>query len=111
MTIWLDANLDPALSAWMGSEFDVTVRHVRELTLQRLPDHELFEAARRLNVTVIVTKDSDFIDLVVRHGAPPHVLRLTCGNLPSPALRVLLKREFPKARRLLEAGEPWVEIG
>ena len=111
MTIWLDANLDPALTTWIGSEFDVTVRHVRELTLQRLPDSELFDAARRLRVILIVTKDSDFIDLVVRNGPPPQILRLTCGNLATPAVRVLLKQQFPEARRLLEGGEPWVEIG
>jgi predicted nuclease of predicted toxin-antitoxin system len=109
--LWLDANLDPALAPWIGSEFNATVTHVRELTLQRLPDQELFDAARRLRVTVLVTKDSDFVDLVVRHGPPPQILRLTCGNLSSVALRVLRKQRFPEARRLLEAGEPWVEIG
>jgi predicted nuclease of predicted toxin-antitoxin system len=111
MKVWLDANMDPAIAPWMGSEFGVIAAHVRDLTLQTLPDQELFQAARRLNVTLIVTKDSDFVDLVVRHGPPPRVLRLTCGNLPSIAMRILLKQQFPEARRLLEAGDPWVEIG
>lgn len=59
MTIWLDANLDPDLAVWLGSKYNIVVTHVRELTLQRLPDPELFQAARRLKVAVIVTKDSD----------------------------------------------------
>jgi len=85
--------------------------HVRELTLQRLGDKELFDAARRLRVTVIVTKDSDFVDLVAVHGPPPQIVRLTCGNLSTPAMHVLLGNNFAEAKRLLEAGERWVEIG
>lgn len=111
MTFWLDANLDPELAVWLGSRFDVFVNHVRELALQRLPDAELFDAARRLHVAVIVTKDSDFVDLVTLRGPPPQVVRLTCGNTSTPALQVLLGRTFADAIRLLEAGAPWVEIG
>ncbi|MGH7214191.1 MAG: DUF5615 family PIN-like protein [Tepidisphaeraceae bacterium] len=111
MTLWLDANLDPELAAWLGSRFGVIAKHVRELDLSRAPDFELFEAARRLGATVIVTKDSDLVDLVLSRGTPPQILRLTCGNLSTPALQVILGRSFDEARRLLEAGEAWVEIG
>jgi len=111
MTFWLDANLDPELASWIGSQFNVIAVAVRESTLQRLPDAELFAAAKRLKVAVIVTKDSDFIDLVTRLGPPPQVLRLTCGNLSTPALRVLLNHSFRDALKLLESGEACVELG
>ena len=111
MTFWLDANLDPALAPWLGTTFKVTASHVRELTLHTLPDRELFEAARRLRVTVIMTKDSDFVDLVTLLGTPPQVLLLTCGNMRTPALQFLLTKNFPSALDHLAAGTPWVEIG
>ena len=111
MTFWLDANLDPELAAWLGSQYKVIATHVRELTLQRLPDEELFAAAKRLKVTVIVTKDSDFVDLVTRHGPPPQILRLTCGNVSTPAMRVMLSNTFADAMHLLQIGEACVEIG
>ena len=111
MKFWLDANLDPALAVWLSSRYGVFVNHVRELTLQRLQDRELFDAARRLKVTVIATKDTDFIELVNQLGPPPQVLRLACGNLAPLPMRAMLDREFPLAMQKLKAGSPWVEIG
>jgi predicted nuclease of predicted toxin-antitoxin system len=111
VTLWLDENLDPALAAWLGAQFKVIAKHVRELALQRVSDADLFAAARRLGVTVIVTKDSDFVDLVMLHGPPPQILRLACGNLSTPVLHVLLGSRFGSALRELQDGSPWVEIG
>jgi predicted nuclease of predicted toxin-antitoxin system len=109
--LWLDANLDPALAPWLGSRFSVFVDHVRDLALNRLPDNDLFDAARRLKVAVIVSKDSDFVDLVTLRGPPPQIVRMTCGNLSTPAMHVLLGKTSADALVLLEAGSPWVEIG
>ena len=110
MKFWLDANLDPALAVWLGSRFGVFANHIRELTLQRLSDRELFEAARRLNITVIATKDADFIELVNQLGPPPQILRLDCGNVATLPMRALLDRAFPAALEKLRAGDAWVQI-
>jgi predicted nuclease of predicted toxin-antitoxin system len=111
VTVWLDANLDPDLAPWLGSRYNVFVQHVRELGLQRVDDRQLFAAAGRLNVNVVLTKDSDLVDLVILHGPPPHVIRLTCGNLSTPAMQGVLQRTFADALALLAGGAPWVEIG
>jgi predicted nuclease of predicted toxin-antitoxin system len=111
MKLWLDANLDPALCAWLGSRFGVDARHVRELDLARKTDVELFEAAARLNVTVLMTKDSDLVDLVIERGPPPKIIWLTSGNLATIALQQILSQHFAEAVRLLDGGQDWVEIG
>ena len=110
MTFWLDANLDPQLAAWLGARFKVIAKHVRELGLEKSTDREIFDAGRRFRAIVIVTKDLDFVDLVTLLGAPPQVLRLSFGNLSTPAMQVKLSGTFEDAVRLLEAGDPWVEI-
>jgi predicted nuclease of predicted toxin-antitoxin system len=111
MTFWLDANLDPTLAAWLGSRYKVLAQHVREIGMERATDRELFDAARSRDAVVIVSKDSDFVDLVTLLGKPPQVLRLACGNLSTPAMHVLLGKSFGDALKLLENGEAWVEIG
>ena len=58
-----------------------------------------------------MTKDSDFVHLLERHGAPPQVVWLTCGNTSEAALRAVLELAWPAATALLMAGEPLVEIG
>jgi predicted nuclease of predicted toxin-antitoxin system len=109
MTFWVDAQLTPLLSRWLREEFGVEAYAVRELGLQRAKDREIFEAARRANV-VIITKDSDFVDLVRRVGSPPQVLWLTCGNTSNAQLRRIFQARFADALALLEQGEAIVEI-
>ncbi|WP_242541031.1 DUF5615 family PIN-like protein [Phormidium pseudopriestleyi] len=57
-----------------------------------------------------MTKDSDFIDLVCRLGAPPQILWLTCGNVTNRNLRQLLIATLPDALEQLRQGEMIVEI-
>jgi predicted nuclease of predicted toxin-antitoxin system len=110
MTFWLDAHLDPTLAPWLGSRFSVIAKTLREIGLRDASDVELFEAGRRFHEIVIVSKDSDFADLVTQRGKPPQVLWLRFSNRPTIAIQILLDRTFPEALRLLEAGEALVEI-
>ena len=57
-----------------------------------------------------MTKDSDFVDLVDRLGAPPQIIWLTCGNTSNARLQEILIATLPETIRLLQAGEPLVEI-
>jgi predicted nuclease of predicted toxin-antitoxin system len=81
----------------------------RDLGLRDTQDIEIFAAARAENV-VIITKDSDFIDLVCRLGTPPKVVWLTCGNVTNRNLRQLLMATLPNALDQLQQGEMIVEI-
>ena len=109
MTFWVDAQLTPLLARWLREEFGVDAYTVRELGLQRADDRVIFDAARKAKA-VIVTKDSDFIDLVRRLGSPPMVLWLTCGNTSNAQLRRIFQARFADALALLEQGEAIVEI-
>jgi len=110
MTFWLDAQLDPKLADWPGSHFKVIAKSIRELGLRDAKDHELFDAARRFQEIVIVSKDSDFADLVTQRGKPPQVLWLRFANRRTIQTQLLLSCSFPTALHLLEAGEALVEI-
>ena len=96
MTIWIDAQLPPTLANWLTNTFEVQAIALRDLRLRDAIDSEIFEAARTSNV-VIMTKDSDFIDLVCRLGIPPQIIWLTCGNVTNRNLRQLLMATFPDA--------------
>lgn len=69
-----------------------------------------FLKAARVESAVIMTKDSDFIDLVCRLGTPPQILWLTCGNVTNRNLRQLLIATLPDALEQLRQGEMIVEI-
>jgi predicted nuclease of predicted toxin-antitoxin system len=54
--------------------------------LRDATDHQIFLRAKQ-EVAVVLTKDSDFVDLVKRLGTPPQVLWLSCGNTSNARLR------------------------
>ena len=109
MKLWIDAQLPPTLANWLSATFDLEAIALRDLSLRDAKDIEIFEAARSQNA-MIMTKDSDFIDLVCRLGPPPQILWLTCGNVTNRNLRQLLSSTLPDALEQLQKGEIIVEI-
>lgn len=109
MIIWIDAQLSPALAPWLTTQFGVEAFSLRYLNLVTAKDVPIFYAAREANV-VVMTKDSDFVLLQERLGAPPAILWVRCGNTSNRYLKGVLQRTFEAARRLIEAGESLVEI-
>jgi len=109
MTIWVDAHLSPAIATWITNTFEVTAVALRDVGLRDAEDPEIFEAAKAQGV-IMMTKDSDFVDLVDRLGSPPQIIWLTCGNTSNARLREILSETLPRALELLETGEALVEI-
>jgi predicted nuclease of predicted toxin-antitoxin system len=109
--LWLDAQLPPSLAAWLASNYDVSAVAVRDLGLRDAEDRAIFDEARARRDVVIVSKDSDFVDLIGRFGTPPQVLWVTCGNLSNKRLQQVFGTLLPDALKLLAAGEAVVEIG
>lgn len=112
MFVWVDAQLSPALAQWIAANLRVESIAVRDLGLRDAEDPTIFAAAKERGPgTVVLTKDADFPLLLQRFGPPPQVVWLTCGNTSNAFLRSLLSEQWPHVKRLLEAGEPLVEIG
>ena len=107
MKIWVDAQLPPTLAVWLQETFPVEAFSLRYLGLRDALDFEIFEAAQREGKgLVIMTKDSDFVDLVCRLDQLPQVLWLTCGNVTNRNLRRLLSDTFEQA--LAELAKCWL---
>lgn len=109
MTLWVDAQLSPALAIWIAETFAVEAHALRDLGFRDAKDSEIFSAARNAGA-VVITKDRDFILLLDRHGPPPQVLWVTCGNTSNARLKGVFQRALPMALRLLTQGERVVEI-
>lgn len=110
MTVWVDAQINPTLAGWLRRTFGVDAHAVRDLGLREAADPLIFGRARAAGA-VVLTKDSDFVDLLGRHGPPPQVVWLTCGNTSNASLRRLFATAWPRAAALLAAGAPLVEVG
>jgi predicted nuclease of predicted toxin-antitoxin system len=98
------------LAAWLRTRFGLDAVPVRDLGLRDAEDAEIFSAAKDADA-IVMTKDSDFIELLERLGAPPRVIWLRCGNTSNARLEQLLANALPPVLEMLTSGEPLVEIG
>ena len=109
--IWIDAQLSPALAAWVNRNYeDLEAKSVRAVGLRDAGDEGIYRAARRTEV-IVMTKDSDFPNLLDRFGPPPKVIWVTCGNTSNRRMRKILKQTLRSAVEMLQGEEEIIEIG
>ena len=97
MILWIDAQLSPHLAKWIAENFaSIEAIAVRDLGLRDAEDQVIFFSARNSGATVM-TKDSDFLELQERLGAPPKIIWVTCGNTTNARLREVLSANLQKA--------------
>lgn len=110
MKLWIDAQLSPAIAAWLNRTFDdIEAESIRALGLRNATDLEIFKAANIADV-VVLSKDDDFIQLIEQKGTPPKQLWVTCGNTSNAKMKKILSSVLPKAKKLIKSGENIVEI-
>lgn len=109
MIYWIDAQLPPQLASWLRDTFNVEAYALRDLGLRDAEDEEIYQKARQKNI-VIISKDSDFVEMILRLGVPPQMFWVTCGNVTNKRLQSLFSQVFLRGQALLAAGEAIVEI-
>ena len=98
MRLLFDANLSPKLDR-LAELFPDSV-HVFDTDLARFTsDNAIWEYARN-NGFVIVTADSDFLNLAEQRGAPPKVVRLENCNYRTKQVEGLLRRNAVRIAEL-----------
>ncbi|MGE9267381.1 MAG: DUF5615 family PIN-like protein [Verrucomicrobiales bacterium] len=107
--IWFDAHLSPRVATWVREELGHKAVPLRELGLREAEDTEIFSQGKEEGV-VILTKDRDFAERVIREGAPPKVIWLRCGNTSEARLKEVLAAHLDEALSFLATGEDLVEI-
>lgn len=109
MIFWVDAQLPPNLADWLRWTFKVEAYALRELGLRDANDLDIFERAKQEGI-VLISKDSDFVELLLRQQPPPQLLWVTCGNTTNQRLQALFNEVFPQALQLLDKGHVVVEL-
>jgi predicted nuclease of predicted toxin-antitoxin system len=92
MKLLFDANLPKRLVRLVEIKFPSSL-HVVDAGLLTASDQKIWDYARSNGFT-IVSKDSDFADLVILRGHPPIVVWLRLGNASVERITVSLKAKF-----------------
>ena len=92
MKLLSDQNLSHKLVARLACHFTGSI-HVRELGMTAADDHAIWQHAR-IGGFAIVSKDGDFHQLSLLHGAPPKVIWLRVGNASTDEVACLMQLHF-----------------
>lgn len=111
-TYWIDANLPPKTVEWLETTFNVSAKHVFNLDLLSAEDNNIFQQAKDSGANIIIlTKDEDFVDLVMRRKPPPKIIWITIGNITNIELKNILLNNFTQAVKLLhDTDNYFIEI-
>jgi predicted nuclease of predicted toxin-antitoxin system len=99
----LDENLAARLVADLADVYP-GCSHVGDRGLAGRPDHAIWQHARDQGF-VIVTKDEDFQQLSVLHGAPPKVIWIRLGNCSTADISRLLRGRRNEIDRFIADSE------
>lgn len=109
MRLLLDENLSRRIVPLLVTDYPGTTQ-IALLGMERASDTEIWQFARE-NGFVIVTKDADFYDLSLLHGAPPKVIWLKSGNVnKAEIVRILLRNRGAIEAALNEQDLNCVEL-
>jgi len=104
----VDAQLPPALARFLESQGYET-QAVREVGLREADDETIWTFAEK-GPWVVVTKDEDFVERVLRRGVGPQVVWLRIGNCTNRVLFTWLEPLLPAMLREISAGQRVVEL-
>lgn len=92
MKLLFDHNLSPRLVTLLA-DFYPNSNHLYLMGLDQKSDYIVWETAKTQNY-VIVTKDSDFNELLILKGFPPKIIWIRLGNCSTKTLELLLRNNY-----------------
>ena len=89
MKLLLDQNLSPRLVQLLHNDFPESI-HVSEIGFAESNDRQIWQFAREQGY-LIVTRDSDFMEMSTLLGSPPKVIWIRLGNCPTNEILSILR--------------------
>jgi len=100
----VDAHLPPSLCRALAAKGHDAI-HTSGLPYGNATTDEVVRSVAIAEGRVLVTKDLDFFDGLVLHGAPPKLVLVRCGNMRKRELVALLVGQLDAIVSGLERGD------
>ena len=103
--IWVDMHFSPIISKWLQKETDWNVKSFYFLKLNTEDDITIYKKAKSSGKIILVSKDSDFPEIISRLGSPPKLIKVNIGNCSNKILWKILKKEIISAVKILSKSK------
>ena len=109
--LWLDMQLSPALAKWIVTDLGIKAVSSYDLFINNEKDENIFLNAKTRGNIILLSKDSDFPDLLNRLFPPPKLIWLRMGNCPNSRMKIILTNTLLVAiNELLNTSTIMIEI-
>jgi predicted nuclease of predicted toxin-antitoxin system len=95
----IDENLPFSLGARLGVDYI----HASQIA-EQASDTLLWQKARE-NDWIVLTRDTDFFDRLLRHGVPPRVIWIRLGNVRKSDLLRFIEERWPAIQQLIQSHD------
>ncbi|HSI76682.1 MAG TPA: DUF5615 family PIN-like protein [Lunatimonas sp.] len=103
--IWLDTNISPAIAKWMAEFTGYTVKSAYILSFNNISDRTIYKKAKEKGKVILVSKDSDFPEIINRLGSPPKLINIKIGICSNKVLWNTLKPSINNIILLLQSDK------
>lgn len=103
MRLLFDQNLSRNLVGRLADVFPDSL-HVSEVGLSEASDLAVWSEGQRRDECAIVSKASDFNDMLLLHGYPPYVVWIRRGNCSTQEIESLIRSKRMEIENLPESG-------
>ncbi|WP_131537410.1 DUF5615 family PIN-like protein [Pedobacter nototheniae] len=109
---WIDTNISPIIAKWISEYTGYTAKSSYSLNLHFIDDIKIYTMARNTGNVILISKDSDFNNLIEWYGSPPKLINIKFGNCSNHIFWDKLKPQLNKAiQELLINNMDIVNIG
>ncbi|MBZ0099984.1 MAG: DUF5615 family PIN-like protein, partial [Taibaiella sp.] len=74
--IWVDEHISPIVAKWMKEYTGWDVKSFYYMNFKGLPDKDIYLSAKGHGKVILVSKDTDFPELISRLGSPPKLINI-----------------------------------
>ena len=78
--IWTDTNISPIIAKWTSEYTNLKTKSSFSLNLHSVEDRIIYDMAKIYGNVILMSKDSDFKQLIDWYGSPPKLILIKFPN-------------------------------
>jgi predicted nuclease of predicted toxin-antitoxin system len=77
---WIDSQISPVIAKWLKDKHGFETKSSYSLRLTGVTDIDIYHLAKKQGNVIIISKDTDFVNIIQTLGSPPKLINGVMGN-------------------------------
>jgi predicted nuclease of predicted toxin-antitoxin system len=83
---WVDAQISPIIARWLNEKRGFETKSAYSLQLTGVGDMDIYLRAKKQGNVILISKDTDFVNIIQTLGSPPKLINVIMGNCTTTLL-------------------------